>query len=113
MVDRPGVVGFERVAVLAACGLSRFVGEPVSATSMRNSTAGFVKQLEQTELGNLLDMPNDELMRAGNGIGELGRGLWCGVPCMGAYSQPSPTSGSTDGGRDVRRRAPVHGLVSR
>jgi hypothetical protein len=25
----------------------------------------FVKQLEQTELGNLLDMPNDELMEAG------------------------------------------------
>jgi Catalytic LigB subunit of aromatic ring-opening dioxygenase len=32
----------------------------------------FVKQLEQTELGNLLDMPNDELTEAGNGTGELG-----------------------------------------
>ncbi len=31
-----------------------------------------MKQLEQTELGNLLDMPNDELMQAGNGTGELG-----------------------------------------
>jgi len=29
-------------------------------------------ELEQTELGNLLDMPNDELMEAGNGTGELG-----------------------------------------
>jgi hypothetical protein len=32
----------------------------------------FVKQLEQTELGNLQDMPNDELMQAGNGTGQLG-----------------------------------------
>jgi hypothetical protein len=27
---------------------------------------------EQTELGNLLDMPNDELTQAGNGTGQLG-----------------------------------------
>jgi hypothetical protein len=37
----------------------------------------FVTQLEQTELGNLLDMPNDELMEAGNGTGELG--AWVAV----------------------------------
>ena len=37
----------------------------------------FVKQLEQTELGNLLDMPNDELIGAGNGTGELG--VWVAV----------------------------------
>jgi len=44
----------------------------VSATSIRNSTAGFIKQLEQTDLGNLNDMPDDELMQAGNGTGEFG-----------------------------------------
>ncbi len=65
----------------------------MSATSIGNSTAGFIKQLEQTDLGNLLDMPNDELMQAGNGTGELGawvalaasmRGLHWRLPCVGA-----------------------------
>ena len=37
----------------------------------------FVTQLEQTELGNLLHMPNDELMEAGDGTGELG--AWVAV----------------------------------
>jgi hypothetical protein len=49
----------------------------VSATSIRNSTADFIKQLEQTDLGNLNDMPDDELMQAGNGTGELG--AWVAV----------------------------------
>ena len=56
----------------------------MSATSIGNSTAGFIKQLEQTDLGNLLDMPNDELMQAGNGTGELGLGLHWRLPCVGA-----------------------------
>jgi hypothetical protein len=39
---------------------------------MRNSTAGLSRNWRQTELGNLLDMQNDELMEAGDGTGELG-----------------------------------------
>ena len=49
----------------------------MSATSIRNSTAGFIKQLKRTDLGNLNDMPDDELMQAGNGTGELG--AWVAV----------------------------------
>jgi len=69
-----------------------WLGSRVSATSLRNSTAGVVNQLEQTELGNLLDMPNDELMQAGNGVGELG--AWVAVAGFHAWA-PSSTSGST------------------
>ena len=43
--------------MLRVCCIS--LGSRVSATSFRNSTAGVVNQLEQTELGDLLDMPND------------------------------------------------------
>jgi hypothetical protein len=53
------------------------LGNNVSATSIRNSTAGFIKQLERTDLGNLNDMPDDELMQAGNGTDELG--AWVAV----------------------------------
>jgi hypothetical protein len=59
----------------------------------------FVKQLEQTELGNLLDMPNDELMEAGNGTGELG--AWVAVAgsmrgrLFTTLSPTTPTTGST------------------
>jgi len=46
----------------------------MSATSFTNSTAGVVNQLEQTELGNLLDTPNDGQLQAGYGAVSLGRG---------------------------------------
>ena len=42
-----------------------------SATSTRSSTGGSSDQLEKTDFGELLDMPNDELMQAGNGTGEV------------------------------------------
>jgi hypothetical protein len=71
----------------APAGLSHFVGEPVSAGLIGNLTAGLVKQLEQTELGNLLDMPNDET--------DAGRQRR--VSCIGARPQPSSTSRFTSG----------------
>lgn len=49
----------------------------MSATSIWNSTAGLSKQLERTDLGNLNDMPDDELMQTGNGTEELG--AWVAV----------------------------------
>jgi hypothetical protein len=42
---------------------------PVNRSGDRHKSAGFVRQLEQTESGNLLDMPNDEPMQAGNSTG--------------------------------------------
>jgi len=75
LLDDPAVIfttAYDRHAIAASqvCRIS--LGNRMSATSIGNSTAGFIKQLEQTDLGNLLDMPNDELMQAGNGTGELG-----------------------------------------
>jgi hypothetical protein len=58
-------------------GCVAFVGEPRVGDIDEEFDGWFVKQLEQTELGNLLDMPNDELMEAGNGAGELG--VWVAV----------------------------------
>lgn len=57
--------------------MSHFFGEPRVGDIDEEFDGWFVKQLEQTELGNLLDMPNDELMEAGNGAGELG--AWVAV----------------------------------
>jgi hypothetical protein len=79
----------------AAAGLSHFVGEPVSAASIGNLTAGFVNQLGQTELGNLLDMPNDELMQAGNG------GFHASAPAHNALLRADLRVGQTDGRRNV------------
>ena len=81
----------DRLAVEPA-GLSHFVGEPRVGDIDLDSTAGFVKQLEQTDLGNLLDMPNDELMQAGNGTGDLGAWVAVAGAMRGHLSQRSPTS---------------------
>jgi hypothetical protein len=91
------IPGLERVALCAARGSSHLVGEPGIGDIDEEFDRWFVKQLEQTELGNLLDMPKDELMEAGNGTGQLGRWLRWRVPCVGACSQPSQTSRSTSG----------------
>ena len=66
------IPGLERVALCAARGSWHLVGEPGIGDINEEFDRWFVKQLEQTELGNLLDMPNDELMQAGNGTGQLG-----------------------------------------
>jgi hypothetical protein len=82
--------------MLRVCRIS--LGSRVSGTSLRNSTAGVVNQLEQTELGNLLDMPNDELMQAGNGVGA--RSAWVAVAGFHAWA-PFLRVGQRDGRRDV------------
>ncbi len=63
--------GLNRVALCAAGGLSHFVGEPRVGDIDEEFDRWFVKQLEHKDLGDLLDMPNDELMEAGNGTGEV------------------------------------------
>ena len=61
----------QRVALCAAGGLSHFIGEPRVGDIDEEFDRWFVGQLEKTDLGDLLDMPNDELMQAGNGTGEV------------------------------------------
>jgi Catalytic LigB subunit of aromatic ring-opening dioxygenase len=63
--------GLNRVALCAGGGLSHFVGEPRIGDIDEEFDRWFVKQLEQADLGDLLDMPNDELMEAGNRTGEV------------------------------------------
>jgi hypothetical protein len=79
MVRKPDrrIPGLKRVTLCAARGSSHLVGKPGIGDIDEEFDRWFVKQLKQTELGNLLDMPNDELMEAGNGTGELG--AWVAV----------------------------------
>ena len=63
--------GLERVALCAAGGLSHFVGEPRVGDIDEEFDRWFLKQLESDAPPELLDMPNDELMEAGNGTGEV------------------------------------------
>ena len=61
----------QRVALCAAGGLSHFVGEPRVGDIDEEFDRWFVGQLEKTDLGDLLDTPNEELSQAGNGTGEV------------------------------------------
>ena len=63
--------GLERVALVGAGGLSHFVGEPRVGDIDEEFDRWFLDQLESGDLDNLLDIPNDELMLAGNGTGEV------------------------------------------
>jgi hypothetical protein len=63
--------GLERVALVGGGGLSHFVGEPRVGDIDEEFDRWFLRQLEKDDLGDLLDVPNDELMEAGNGTGEV------------------------------------------
>ena len=63
--------GLERVGLVAAGGLSHFVGEPRVGDIDEEFDRWFLEQLERATSSELLDMPNDELMEAGNGTGEV------------------------------------------
>src|SRR5207344_188385 len=58
--------GYERVGIVGAGGLSHFVGEPRVGDIEEDFDRWFLAQLESGDLDDLLDMPNDELMLAGN-----------------------------------------------
>ncbi|WP_396909287.1 hypothetical protein [Mycolicibacterium sp.] len=63
--------GLERVALVGAGGLSHFVGEPRVGDIDEEFDRWFLAKLESGDLDDILDMPNDELMLAGNGTGEV------------------------------------------
>jgi len=91
------IPGLERVALCAARGSWHLVGEPGIGDINEEFDRWFVKQLEQTELGNVLDMPNDELMEAGNGTGQLGALVAVAGSMRGRLFTTLPTSRSTSG----------------
>jgi aromatic ring-opening dioxygenase catalytic subunit (LigB family) len=63
--------GLDRVALAGGGGLSHFVGEPRVGDIDEEFDHWFLEQLGKEDLGELLDLPNDELMEAGNGTGEV------------------------------------------
>lgn len=63
--------GLERVALCGAGGLSHFIGEARVGDIDEEFDRWFLAQLEKPDLGELLDLPNDELALAGNGTGEV------------------------------------------
>ena len=63
--------GLERVALVAGGGLSHFVGEPRVGDIDEEFDHWFLDQLAKGDLSPILDIPNDELMEAGNGTGEV------------------------------------------
>lgn len=63
--------GLDRLALVGGGGLSHFVGEPRVGDIDEEFDRWFLAQLEKDDLGDLLDLPNDELAEAGNGTGEV------------------------------------------
>ena len=63
--------GLERVALVAGGGLSHFVGEPRVGDIDEEFDKWFLDILASGDLSPILDIPNDELMLAGNGTGEI------------------------------------------
>jgi hypothetical protein len=63
--------GLDRVGLMGAGGLSHFVGEPRVGDIDEQFDRWFLRQLESGDFGELFDMPNDELLQAGNGTGEV------------------------------------------
>lgn len=63
--------GIGRVALVGCGGLSHFVGEPRVGDIDEAFDRWFLRMLEGGCPDELLDLPNDELMVAGNGTGEV------------------------------------------
>jgi aromatic ring-opening dioxygenase catalytic subunit (LigB family) len=63
--------GLDRVVLVAGGGVSHFVGEPRVGDIDEEFDRWFLDELGKPGLGELLDLPNDELMEAGNGTGEV------------------------------------------
>jgi aromatic ring-opening dioxygenase catalytic subunit (LigB family) len=63
--------GLERVAFVGGGGLCHYVGEPRIGDIDEDFERWFLAELGKEDCGELLDVPNDELMEAGNGTGEV------------------------------------------
>jgi hypothetical protein len=63
--------GLDRIGLVGAGGLSHFVGEPRVGDIDEQFDRWFLDHLQSGDLDELLDTPNDELLEAGNGTGEV------------------------------------------
>ncbi len=62
---------WQRVALVGGGGPPNVVGEPRVGDIDEDFDHWFLEQLGKEDLGELLDLPNDELMEAGHGTGEV------------------------------------------
>jgi len=86
------------VGLVGAGGLSHFVGEPRIGDIEENFDRWFLEELERQPLSDdLLDMPNDELMEAGNGTGEVRAWVAVGGAMAGHPRRPCRTNPLTNG----------------
>jgi hypothetical protein len=63
--------GLERVAVVGAGGLSHWIGTPRVGDIEEEFDRWFLDRLEQGEVDDLLDLPDEEIELAGNGAHEI------------------------------------------
>lgn len=63
--------GLERVALIGAGGLSHFIGNPRVGDIDEEFDRWFLDHLERGDLDDVLDIPDDELVLAGNGSHEI------------------------------------------
>src|SRR3954452_18318019 len=63
--------GLQRVAVVGAGGLSHWIGNPRVGDIDEEVDRWFLERLERGELDQVLDIPEDELVLAGNGSHEI------------------------------------------
>ena len=101
--------GLERVGLVAGGGLSHFVGEPRVGDIDEEFDNWFLDILAKGDLSDIIDIPNDELMEAGNGTGEIRAwvalaGAMRGRTRPGALVRAGLRVDQRDGRRALRRR---------
>ena len=80
----------DRVVLVAGGGVSHFVGEPRVGDIDEEFDHWFLEELGKPDLGELLDLPNDEVMEAGNGTGEVR--AWVAIAAAMRGRQPTVLS---------------------
>jgi hypothetical protein len=80
--------GDERVAVIAAGGLSHWVGTPRVGDIDEEFDRWFLERLEAGEVRSILDMPDEEIALAGNGAHEIRS--WVAVAAAASSDPASP-----------------------
>jgi Catalytic LigB subunit of aromatic ring-opening dioxygenase len=63
--------GLDRVAVVGAGGLSHWIGTPREGDIEESFDRWFLDRLEQGKLDEIMDIPDEELVLAGNGAHEI------------------------------------------
>jgi Catalytic LigB subunit of aromatic ring-opening dioxygenase len=85
-----GYPGDERVALIGAGGLSHWVGHPRVGDIDEEFDRWFLDRLVAGEVPSILDMPDDEIVLAGNGAHEIRS--WVAVAAAASVGRPAGAS---------------------